>query len=113
PQLPQHGNIPETERALAGNRLAGNTDCRKITQAAELRSSAATKLNRDSNQRLLRRAGRKEERFGRRDSQGLPQTCAQIPSRCESRRQEVRGEVQRNLRGQRRSQRSQEAQDLR
>ena len=62
---------------------------------------------------LLRNSRREEERFGGRHPQGVPQTGAQVPSRRQSRGQIGRGEVQDPLRSQRRSQRSQEAQDLR
>ena len=62
---------------------------------------------------LLRNTRRKEERFGGRHPQGVPQAGAQVPSRRQSRGQVSRREVQVSLRSQRRSQRSQEAQDLR
>ena len=57
--------------------------------------------------------GIKKTRLGGGHPQGVPQTCAQISSRRESRGQVCGGEVQAALRGQRRPQRSQEAQDLR
>src|SRR6185312_11322331 len=69
--------------------------------------------NGNTNQRLLRHAGREEDGLRGRDSQGIPQTRAQIPPRRKSRRQEGGREIQRDLRSQRCSQRSQEAQNLR
>src|SRR5581483_3987308 len=66
-----------------------------------------------SNERLLRRAGRQEERLGRGNSQGIPQASPQISPRRQSRRQKRRRKIQSNLGGERGSQRSQEAQDLR
>src|ERR1039457_3169814 len=62
---------------------------------------------------LLRGSRGQEDGFGGGHPQGLSQTRAQIPSRRKPRRQVRGGKVQDALRGQRRSQRSQEAQDLR
>ena len=64
-------------------------------------------------ERLLRNSRREEVRFGGGHPQGVPQAGAQVPSRRQSRGQGSGGEVQDALRSQRRSQRSQEAQDLR